>query len=76
MDTPPDPIRAKWRLASSTGQSHLVAVPGITTQQVGGLVQDLAEHLGRPAPAPERLTVPVPRSPYPVGDQTVAEGPR
>jgi len=76
MDTPPDPIRAKWRLASSTGQSHLVAVPGITTQQVGGLVQDLADHLGRPAPAPECLTVPVPRSPYPVSDQTDAEGPR
>jgi histidine decarboxylase len=76
MDTPPDPIRAKWRLASSNGQSHLIAVPGITAQQVRGLVQDLADQLGRPAPAPERLSVPVPRSPYPVDGQAVAEGPR
>jgi len=48
LDTPPEPIRAKWRLASSNGQSHLIAMPGVTTEQVDALVQDLAGHRGPP----------------------------
>jgi histidine decarboxylase len=41
LDTPPDAVAKRWRLASSNGQSHLVAVPGVTTQKVDDFLSDL-----------------------------------
>jgi histidine decarboxylase len=77
LDTPPDPVRVKWRLASSHGQSHLIAVPGVSPHQIRALVHDLIDHLDRPAPAlaTNPPAVPVPRHPYPL-DPDDRRGPR
>lgn len=41
LDTPPARIAAKWRLASSNGQSHIVTVPGVTVEKIDALVTEL-----------------------------------
>jgi histidine decarboxylase len=66
FDTPPDVVRVKWRLASSNGQSHLIAVPGISVAQIDALVGDLIKHVGCSMPVAERPVVPVPRHPFPL----------
>jgi histidine decarboxylase len=65
LDTPPAEIAAKWRLASSNGQSHIITLPGVTAAKIDALVAELA------ACAPPRggsLTgewpvIPAPRNP-------------
>jgi histidine decarboxylase len=62
LDTPPTDIATRWRLASSGGQSHIVAVPGVTTAKIETLVTQLATHApARPPSAP--WPMPIPRSP-------------
>jgi histidine decarboxylase len=39
---PPDAIRARWRLPTAAGWSHLICVPGITTRQIDDFVDELA----------------------------------
>jgi histidine decarboxylase len=46
MDTPPDTVARRWRLASSSGQSHLITMPGITVHTIDELVTDLVAHTG------------------------------
>jgi histidine decarboxylase len=47
LSAPPEPIRRKWRLATSKGLSHVVCVPGVTVEQIDGFVADL-QGLDRP----------------------------
>jgi histidine decarboxylase len=42
LDTPPGWVRAKWSLASHGGLSHVVCLPGVTTDQIDALVKDLS----------------------------------
>ena len=51
LDTPPDEVRIKWRLASTGGRSHIVCVPGVSADQIDSLVQDLASARGGGATA-------------------------
>jgi histidine decarboxylase len=44
LDTPPARIAAKWRLASSNGQSHIVTVPGVSVEKVDALVDELTAY--------------------------------
>jgi histidine decarboxylase len=61
LDTPPAAVVRRWRLASSNGTSHIVAVPGVSTAQVDQLVAELTAAASAPrAPA---LPVPPPRRP-------------
>jgi histidine decarboxylase len=61
LDTPPAAVVRRWRLASSNGTSHIVAVPGINTAQIDQLVAELTAAASTPrAPA---LPVPPPRRP-------------
>jgi histidine decarboxylase len=46
MDTPPENVAKRWRLASSSGQSHLITMPGVTMHAIDAMVADLASHAG------------------------------
>lgn len=65
LDTPPAELAAKWRLASSNGQSHIVTVPGVTTAKIDTLVAELSDlvpaRLGRQHTR-QWPAVPTPRS--------------
>jgi histidine decarboxylase len=59
LGEPPDAIGTRWRLPSTAGWSHLICMPGVTTRQIDGFVDDLAIAVGsayhppaRPAPNP------------------------
>lgn len=58
FDRPPAPIVAKWRLATSQEQSHLICMPGITTRTIDALAIDLTEV----GPSPASPTEVIPRS--------------
>jgi histidine decarboxylase len=45
LDAPPEAVRTKWRLASSNGLAHVVAVPGVSTDQLDQLAADCAATL-------------------------------
>lgn len=65
LDTPPPEIAARWRLASSNGQSHIITVPGVTTKQIDAVVGQLAllAPPRRAAQTGQWPTVPAPRTP-------------
>jgi histidine decarboxylase len=42
IDTPPGWVSAKWSLAAHGGLSHLICLPGVSTDQVDLLVKDLS----------------------------------
>lgn len=55
LPTPPEPVRAKWLLATDGDTSHLICMPGITSGQVDAFVADLAAAIRprfRPVPRP------------------------
>jgi histidine decarboxylase len=62
LDTPPADIATKWRLASSSGQSHIITVPGVTTAKIDMLIQDLSTAAPTHSTLPGLPIVPVPRS--------------
>ncbi|GIJ12167.1 histidine decarboxylase [Micromonospora andamanensis] len=57
LPTPPEPVRAKWLLATDGTVSHLICMPGITRGQIDALAADLATAIATPIPRP--------RTPYP-----------
>jgi histidine decarboxylase len=62
LPTPPAEIAKRWRLASSGGLSHIITVPGVTTQMVDRLVHDLITHgVGHTLP-PAVPAIPGPRT--------------
>src|SRR5690606_20408940 len=64
LDTPPADIAARWRLASSHGQSHIITVPGVTTGHIERLASELEPHVPpRAAPMSPAWAVPTPRPP-------------
>jgi histidine decarboxylase len=64
LDTPPPQIAARWRLASSDGQSHIITVSGVTTEHIDRLISELAPHVPPHAlPPPAWPAVTAPRRP-------------
>ncbi|MEG3635225.1 histidine decarboxylase [Micromonospora palythoicola] len=57
LPTPPEPVRAKWLLATDGPLSHLICMPGITRGQIDALAADLAAAIQAP--------IPHPRTPHP-----------
>jgi histidine decarboxylase len=45
LKTPPESVLRKWVLATHNGWSHVIAMPGITTEIVDEFIQDLADSL-------------------------------
>nr|WP_230416485.1 histidine decarboxylase [Micromonospora tarapacensis] len=58
LDTPPEPVRAKWLLATDGPVSHIVCMPGISRRQIDAFLSDLVATL----PA---ASLPRPRQPIP-----------
>lgn len=64
LDSPPEPIRTRWRLATSGGRSHIVCLPGITMATIDALAAELAPLRATTSP-PTGVRVPTPRRPFP-----------
>jgi histidine decarboxylase len=61
ISTPPPAVTARWTLASSSGRSHIICMPGLTRQQIDLFVADL-EAVTTPVPAlAESRRIPEPR---------------
>ncbi|MER7457298.1 histidine decarboxylase [Micromonospora sp. NPDC126480] len=62
LPTPPEPVRAKWLLATDGATSHIICMPGITRGQIDALAADLATALDTaqagPVPRPRLPTTP------------------
>ncbi|MGN9811424.1 histidine decarboxylase [Micromonospora sp. BQ11] len=55
LPTPPKQVRKKWLLATDSGTSHLICMPGVTHGQVDAFVADLASAAPpRPIPRPRQ----------------------
>ena len=52
LPTPPEPVRAKWLLATDGPVSHLICMPGITQGQIDALAADLTGAIRAPIPRP------------------------
>ncbi|WP_327038055.1 histidine decarboxylase [Micromonospora maris] len=52
LPTPPEPVRAKWLLATDGPVSHLICMPGITKGQIDALAADLTGAVRAPIPRP------------------------
>ncbi|RIV39351.1 histidine decarboxylase [Micromonospora radicis] len=57
LPTPPEPVRAKWLLATDGTVSHLICMPGITRGQIDALAADLATAIATPIPGPRTPNV-------------------
>lgn len=67
FDQPAPAVVKKWRLGTGEGRSHLVAMPGVRTDQIDALISDLVASRNKAqtsTPVPDRAPVP-PRAPYP-----------
>lgn len=42
----PEALRRKWQLATARGQSHIIAVPGVTREVLDRCIAELTEHGG------------------------------
>ncbi|MBL6280396.1 histidine decarboxylase [Micromonospora fiedleri] len=52
LPTPPEPVRARWLLATDGPVSHLICMPGITKGQIDALAADLTGAVRAPIPRP------------------------
>ncbi|MEW2385589.1 histidine decarboxylase [Micromonospora sp. NPDC047707] len=59
LPTPPEPVRAKWLLATDGATSHIICMPGLSTGQIDALAADITATSRAPIPRPRRQAPPV-----------------